>query len=183
MKHEGKQVRFQFLSVLSHELKAPLTAVEGYLTMIKERQLGNTLEDYDEAIERSLKRLQGMRNLILNLLDLTKLNPESQVKKNSNTNLVEIIKTSIDTMMPFAIQKDVKITLQAPEKVVKYLDPEEMEIIFNNLISNAIKYNKTGGTIEINLIEESGKPLLRLKIVALALTKKICESFSKILCE
>ncbi|HPW42751.1 MAG TPA: hybrid sensor histidine kinase/response regulator [Bacteroidales bacterium] len=163
MKHEGKQVRFQFLSVLSHELKAPLTAVEGYLTMIKERQLGNTLEDYDEAIERSLKRLQGMRNLILNLLDLTKIESGKPSQKIQNTNLVEIIKTSIDTMMPFAIQKDVKITLQAPEKVVKYLDPEEMEIIFNNLISNAIKYNKTGGTIEINLTEESGKTIIKVK--------------------
>jgi len=38
-----------------------------------------------------------------------------------------------------------------------------MEIIFNNLISNAIKYNKTGGTIEINLIEESGKTIIKVK--------------------
>ncbi len=157
MKHEGKQVRFQFLSVLSHELKAPLTAVEGYLTMIKERQLGHSIEDYNEVVERSLKRLQGMRNLILDLLDLTKIESGKPSQKIQNTNLTDIIRTSIDSMMPFAIQKEVEISLYAPEKVNKYLDPEEIEIVFNNLISNAIKYNKTGGSVDITVSEEDQK--------------------------
>ena len=73
MAPKDKQVRFQFLSVLSHELKAPLNAVEGYLNMVKERQLGTNLNDYNELIDRSLKRLHGMRSLILDLLDLSKI--------------------------------------------------------------------------------------------------------------
>ncbi|MCK7530532.1 MAG: hypothetical protein MZV63_05545 [Marinilabiliales bacterium] len=43
LKVEGKKVRFQFLSVLSHELKAPLNAIEGYLRMMQERQLGDSI--------------------------------------------------------------------------------------------------------------------------------------------
>jgi signal transduction histidine kinase len=58
-------------------------------------------------------------------------------------------------MMPYAIQKDVEISLNAPEKLMKYVDPDEIEIIFNNLISNAIKYNKDGGTVEIDMYEDT----------------------------
>jgi len=163
MKDEGKQVRFQFLSVLSHELKAPLNAVEGYLNMIKERQLGNTLDDYNEVVERSIKRLQSMRNLILDLLDLTKIESGKPSQKKQNINLTDIIRSSIDTNMPFAIQKEVEISLSAPETVIRFLDPEEFEIIFNNLISNAIKYNKPEGKVNIILEETQGKTLISVE--------------------
>jgi signal transduction histidine kinase len=155
MKNEGKQVRFQFLSVLSHELKAPLNAVEGYLGIMKERQLGLNFDDYNEVIERSLKRLSGMRNLIMDLLDLTKIESGKANQKIEHCDLVNIARGSIDIMMPYAIQKDVEISLNAPEKLMKYVDPDEIEIIFNNLISNAIKYNKDGGTVEIDIYEDT----------------------------
>jgi two-component system, sensor histidine kinase and response regulator len=76
---EGKQIRFQFLSVLSHELKTPLNAIEGYLRILQERQAGNDLDAYDKIIDRSLIRVKGMRNLIMDMLDLTKI--ESGKKK------------------------------------------------------------------------------------------------------
>jgi len=155
MKNEGKQVRFQFLSVLSHELKAPLNAVEGYLGIMKERQLGPNFDDYNEVIDRSLKRLSGMRNLIMDLLDLTKIESGKASQKIEHCDLVNIARGSIDIMMPYAIQKDVEISLNAPEKLMKYVDPDEIEIIFNNLISNAIKYNKDGGTVEIDMYEDT----------------------------
>lgn len=155
MKNEGKQVRFQFLSVLSHELKAPLNAVEGYLGIMKERQLGPNFDDYNEVIDRSIKRLHGMRNLIMDLLDLTKIESGKANQKIEHCDLVNIVRGSIDIMMPYAIQKDVEISLNAPEKLMKYVDPDEIEIIFNNLISNAIKYNKDGGTVEIDIYEDT----------------------------
>ena len=70
---EGKQIRFQFMSVLSHELKAPLNAIEGYLRMIGEKQMGDNVDSYKEMIDRSLERIKGMRQLILDMLDLTRL--------------------------------------------------------------------------------------------------------------
>ena len=73
MNEEGKKIRYQFLSVLSHELKAPLNALEGYLRMMQEKQAGDRIDDYATPIERSLQRVQGMRNLIMDLLDFTNL--------------------------------------------------------------------------------------------------------------
>ena len=163
MKQEGKQVRFQFLSVLSHELKAPLNAVEGYLKMVKDRQLGPSIDDYNEVVDRSLKRIQGMRNLILDLLDLTKIESGKSNKKVERTDLVSTARNAIDIMMPFAIQKEVTVNLNVPESEIIFTDPEEMEIILNNLVSNAIKYNKDQGSVDIDIEKKMDGIEIRVK--------------------
>lgn len=153
MQATGKQIRFQFLSVLSHELKAPLNAIEGYLKMMQERQLGDKIDDYDQVIDRSLKRIKAMRNLIFDLLDMTRIESGQKEKDLKPLNLVDVARTSIDTAKPMAIQKEVKMKLHAPASVSFTGDAGEMEIIFNNLVSNAVKYNREGGSVDITLTE------------------------------
>ena len=145
----GKAIRFQFLSVLSHELKAPLNAIDGYIKIIKERQFGEQVEAYDEMLDRSLERIRGMRQLILDLLDFTKIESGKPTQKFAVVELRKIAQISVDTLRPYAIQKDVDIYLNAREEITTQADPGEIEIIFNNLISNAVKYNRTGGRVDV----------------------------------
>ena len=65
---EKRRVRFEFIRVLGHELKAPLNAVAGYLDILRSHQLGDSLAAYDELVARSLTRMDGMRKLIADLL-------------------------------------------------------------------------------------------------------------------
>lgn len=160
---EGKQIRFQFLSVLSHELKTPLNAIEGYLRIIKERQAGNDLDSYEKIIERSLVRVKGMRNLILDLLDLTKIESGKKKREVVPVNIAEIARVSIDTMGPISIQKDVRIFLQSPDEVLFDADQEEVEIIFNNLLSNAIKYNIEGGRVDCIIEDKQDNLVITIK--------------------
>lgn len=149
---EGKQIRFQFLSVLSHELKSPINAIEGYLRIMQDRQAGNNLEDYDVMINRSLERIKGMRSLIMDMLDLTKLETGKKSREIVKTDLVEIAQLAMDTMSPMAIQKNIKLYLDSDQPQVYFnADREEMEIIFNNLISNAVKYNKEEGNVRCQI--------------------------------
>ncbi len=148
---EGRQVRFQFLSVLSHELKAPLNAVEGYLQLMQDRKMGDSIHEYQDIIDRSLHRLQGMRNLILDLLDITRIESGKKKRKMEPVLLCELAQQCIDAFQPLAIQKDVDVYLNCSEKARVTVDRQEMEIILNNLISNAIKYNKQGGRVDVNL--------------------------------
>lgn len=158
MQEEGKQIRFQFLSVLSHELKSPINAVEGYLKMMQEKQFGDKVEDYDRMIDRSLTRLKGMRNLIMDLLDLTKIESGKKERKMRDVNLAEIAKMAMDTMEPYAIQRSVKMKLDVQGDPQLLADANEMEIVFNNLISNAVKYNKDGGKVQVCICDR-GKDL------------------------
>jgi len=147
MKKEGKQVRFQFLSVLSHELKSPINAIQGYLELMKDKQLGNNVDDYMEMIERSIARADGMKRLIMDLLDFTKIRFEKSEKKIKNVNLKQVAMLAVDSTRPLAIHKDVNIKLDLDEDIIIKADPDDIEIIFNNLISNAVKYNKNGGEV------------------------------------
>jgi hypothetical protein len=149
MNEEGKKIRYQFLSVLSHELKAPLNAIEGYLRMMQEKQSGDRIEDYTTPIERSLQRIQGMRNLIMDLLDLTKIRLERKEEKIEEVHLSNIASNSIITVRPYAIQMEISIKLTIKSDAVIMADPTDMEIIFNNLISNSVKYNRRQGKSEI----------------------------------
>jgi signal transduction histidine kinase len=151
MNQEGKKIRYQFLSVLSHELKAPLNAIEGYLRMMQEKQCGELVDDYATPIERSMQRVQGMRNLIMDLLDFTKLRLERKDEKIEEVNLQEIATSAIVTVQPYAIQMDVTINLDVRSDAVIMADPADMEIVFNNLLSNAVKYNKLGGKVDITI--------------------------------
>lgn len=143
----GKQIRFQFLSVLSHELKSPINAVEGYLRVMKERQVGDNLDDYDTMLDRSLERIKGMRTLIMDLLDFTRIESGKRQREVKVVDLTEIARTAIDSMSPYAIQKNVKVHLDAQGQYMINADFEEIEIILNNLISNAIKYNRNDGNV------------------------------------
>jgi len=151
MKAEGKKIRYQFLSVLSHELKAPLNAIEGYLNIMKEKQAGTDITAYETMIERALERVEGMRNLTMDLLDFTKIRLDSRKDKIKMVNLRETAKMSISTVKPYAIQKNISIKLETDEKIEFEADPYDMEIIFNNLLSNAVKYNRDNGKVTINI--------------------------------
>ncbi|MFO7614950.1 MAG: hybrid sensor histidine kinase/response regulator [Bacteroidales bacterium] len=172
MNKEGKQVRFQFLSVLSHELKSPINAVEGYLRIMKERQVGDSLADYDTMIDRSLERIKGMRNLIMDLMDLTRLESGKKVREIRKVDLNQVARIAMDTMEPIAIQKNVKMYLDAPENIFFQADPDEMEIILNNLVSNAVKYNREGGSVHVTLKMSNSHTIITVEDTGIGMTEE-----------
>lgn len=176
MKQEGKKIRYQFLSVLSHELKAPLNALEGYLRMMQSKQAGELIDDYATPIERSLQRIQGMRNLIMDLLDFTKIRLERKEEKIEEVNLAEVAGNAIVTVQPYAIQMDVTINLDVRTDVVIMADPGDIEIVFNNLISNAVKYNKAGGKAEITIDCSDNDAILIFTDTGIGITKNDTEN-------
>ncbi len=176
LNEDGKRIRFQFLSVLSHELKAPLNALEGYLKMMQEKQAGERIDDYASHIERCLQRILGMRNLIMDLLDFTKIQLERKEEKIQEVNLKEVASAAMATIQPYAIQMEVNIYLDAGPDVIIMADPANMEIIFNNLISNAVKYNKFGGKVDISIDSSGTDAIIIFSDTGIGITKTDTEN-------
>ena len=168
----GKQVRYQFLSYLSHELKAPLNALEGYLTMMEKKQMGNEIEKYAQMIDRSLLRVKGMRELIMDMLDLTKLQSPASAHNFEQVELVKLARNSIDTIKPYSIQKDIKIIFETKNEINFMAVPEDMEIIFNNLLSNAVKYNKDKGVVDFKILQEDDKIIIKVTDTGIGLSNE-----------
>ncbi|MDQ1332409.1 MAG: two-component system, sensor histidine kinase and response regulator [Bacteroidota bacterium] len=176
LNEDAKKIRYQFLSVLSHELKAPLNALEGYLRMMQEKQAGDRIDDYATHIDRSLQRIQGMRNLIMDLLDFTKIRLERKEEKITEVNLAEVASGAIVTVQPYAIQMDVNINFEIRSDAIIMADPADMEIIFNNLISNAVKYNKFGGRADIIIDSSETEAILIFSDTGIGITKTDSEN-------
>jgi len=180
---EGKEIRYQFLSVLSHELKAPLNAIEGYLKIMQERQAGDKMDDYEQMIDRSLHRINGMRNLIMDLLDLTKIKLEKKTDKFQLVKVSEIAQNAIEAINPYAIQKDVEIILHDNDVEIN-IDPGDLEIVFNNLISNAVKYNKQNGRVDVFIDKKDNLLIIKIKDTGIGLSedeiKNLFEEFFRV---
>ena len=159
MKKGDDSMRHQFISVLSHELKSPINAIEGYLQIMNDRQAGRHLDDYQVMIERSLERLRGMRSLIHDLLDLTRLESKRE-KELTPVDLSEILRLARDTHEPLARQLQVKINVIEEEGIYVKADRSDVEIICNNLISNAVKYNRPGGEVSAVIEHRQGDVIL-----------------------
>ncbi len=153
MKAEDKKIRFKFLSVLSHELKSPINAVEGYLRIMKDKQAGDEIVAYEKMINRSLERIKSMRSLIMDMLDFTRMESGKKVRNIEPIDIVQIARVALDSIEPAAKQKNIKTTLYFPEELIVNGDAGEIEIILNNLLSNAVKYNKENGEIFFTIKE------------------------------
>lgn len=148
---EKRQVRFQFISVLAHELKAPIGAIEGYLHLIQDRTAGDNFDAYNPMIDRSIVRLDGMRKLIADLLDLTRLESGAKSRELSEVDVVALAKDSIETYNTQATGRGITVELHADDSLMLLGDTGEIQIILNNLISNAVKYNRDDGRVDVTI--------------------------------
>ncbi len=153
---EKRRVRFEFIRVLGHELKAPLNAVVGYLDMLQSHQLGDNLAAYDELVTRSQARMDGMRKLIADLLDLTQIESGEKHRELAEVDLAAAAASAIEAVAAQVAQRGITVALHCAGPLAILADAREIEIIFNNLLTNAIKYNRDGGRVDITL-QRTGK--------------------------
>ncbi len=171
---EKRQVRFQFISVLAHELKAPLGAVEGYLHVMQDRSAGDDPAVYDQIIERCLVRTTFMRKMIVDLLDLTRIESGQKKREFAEVDLCDTARTSIDTVLPDAQARGITIALNAEGPIPFLADRSEMEIVFNNLVSNAVKYNRDHGKVDVAITPGEDGVTIAVSDTGIGMTEEEC---------
>ena len=184
LQDEKKKVRFQFISVLGHELKAPLNAIDGYLYMVKDRVAGEEVVSYDKMIDRCQNRIGDMRKLVADLLEMTKIESGQRKREFENLDVCAVAQESIETMLPDAQKRNIVINTHYNAPVMMVADIEEIQMILNNLISNAVKYNKDDGTVDISISDANGKISIEVKDSGIGLSQeesaKLFKDFARI---
>jgi signal transduction histidine kinase/FixJ family two-component response regulator len=154
---ELDKMKSEFIAMVTHELRAPLAAVEQQLTVILNRMAGDVTEKQEQLLSRAKQRTNGLLDLIKDLLDLSKIEAGKMVQYKEPLLLQEVIQRVVDLMKAEAENKKIDLQFSIPPKVsLINADRNSMEGIFTNLISNAIKYTPEGGKIWVALGEESG---------------------------
>lgn len=158
-----KRIRFEFLTVLAHELKAPLGAVEGYLRLLQEGIASDKPEQVARIVDRSLIRLEGMRKLIYDLLDLTRIESGTKQRMLSPVDVQAAALKVVETFEAQAGEKGVALAVECSGDPVMQGEEGELEIMLNNLVSNAIKYNRESGRVDLVLTGDEGFVTVQVK--------------------
>jgi PAS domain S-box-containing protein len=147
-----EQLKSQFVSMVSHELKAPVAAVYGFLNLFTDESIKLTPEQQKDYLLRSQTRLDGLLKMVNDLLDISRMEMKS-VKREIKQVCVEEVVNSILELFQVEINKkriSVSLNLKSKSACIK-ADYDEITRLFTNLISNAIKYNKEGGSVSISV--------------------------------
>lgn len=136
-----------FVANVSHELKTPLTVLQGYIETLQ------SFPDLDPRLERPIDQMasqsQRMAFLVTDLLYLSKLENTDNQRRTENINITHLTNEIIDSVQPLLKQKRHKINLQLDHTLGINGVREELHSAFSNLIQNAISYTPEGGILEI----------------------------------
>jgi signal transduction histidine kinase len=142
----------EFLSIISHEFKTPLTVINSAvqtMELICKDELSIKGKDFIKKIKQNAFR---QLRLVNNLLDITRANAGQIKIHKCSVNIVSYTKSIVDSVNIYALQKELEIKYIATiKKKFMYLDEEKYERIILNLISNAIKFTPKGESITVKL--------------------------------
>ena len=142
----ANRAKDQFLATVSHELRTPLNAILGWCVMLAERR-GESPERGLEVIQRNA---QALLKLVEELLDTARVTADTLSIQPSPLNLTDVIGSAVDTLKPAADAKGVVLRAIIPEASIPILgDPDRLQQVFLNVLSNALKFTDAGGAIEV----------------------------------
>ncbi len=181
---EKRRIRFDFIRVLGHELKSPLAAIESYLDLLKNRVAGDQLDKYDHIVVRSLARAAGMRKLIADLLDMTRIESGQKVREFSEVDVADCARAALDSVRLRAEERGIRLDLNTSGPLTLHADRGEIEIVLNNLVSNAVKYNRDNGEVEVRLSGDNDWITVAVRDTGIGLTPeekdKLFKDFARI---
>ena len=144
------QLRSEFVSNVTHELKTPLTSIYMFAESILLDRV-KTKSDQKEYLGIILKETERLKRLINNILDFSKREKGKLVYNFIEVNISELIKSAINDLDYWTIEKKFKVTTTIEEDITGLADPDALKQAIINLLSNAIKYSRDRKEINIKL--------------------------------
>jgi signal transduction histidine kinase len=176
----------EFVSIASHQLRSPLTAIKGYASMLIEGSYGNTEPKVKEAIERVFQSAQNLMGIVDDLLNITRLEQGRMEYVFEKVDLSALTKEIVDSLFPNALNKKLKLTFENNKAENYSVNADLLKIrqVILNLVDNAIKYTKEG-SVEVNVSKVNGGKVVRVAVtdsgvgITPELRSRLFEKFSR----
>lgn len=148
-----EQMKTEFVSLAAHQLRTPLSAIKWTLKMLLDGDLGKINKRQKGFIEKTYQSNERMIELINDLLSITRIEEGRYILKTALTDLAELAADSVHSRTQEMKKKKLRLVFQKPkEKLPRVnMDEEKIKLVVDNLIDNAIKYTRPGGTVTISL--------------------------------
>lgn len=159
-----EKVKSQFVSMVAHELKTPVSAVLGFLKIILDESINITEEKSNEFLDRSVSRLNGLLALVNDLLDISRMELGTKQREIIEIDLNDLITKSLEFLEFKLEEKGIEVEKNIEEELPHIkADYDEINRLFTNLLSNAIKYNKENGKILIDINKSKNYIIAQIK--------------------
>lgn len=150
------QERAQFVQIVTHELRAPVSGAQSLLRVMLRGLAGEVSPQQQDILGRLSRRLDILMSLINDLLDLAASKTTALKEPLYPVSLIPVIQQVVDHLKDEARAKDVTLHFDAPSQTFQVSATEQgLSRIFTNLIGNAIKYTLSGGTVAVVAVEQA----------------------------
>jgi signal transduction histidine kinase len=154
---QAEKTKNELITNVAHDLRTPLTAIIGYIGLVKEGKFHN-LEQMQRYATIAYNKTEKLQHLIEDLFEYTKLSNQEVELKKSFVSLGSLLHQLVQELSPLAEEKDIKIKLVImPTETTLFADITKLTRVFENLIENAIKYTIPTSLVYILLEEEKGQ--------------------------
>jgi two-component system phosphate regulon sensor histidine kinase PhoR len=145
---EMDRMKSDFVAMVSHELRSPLSVVHQQLEVIRRGMVGTTSEKQQTILQRTQERVQGLIDLINDLLDLARIEAGCVVARREPLTLGPLVEKTVNSYHDMAVQSGLNVICETDAELPTVVgDPDALEGVFVNLLSNAIAYTPRDGTI------------------------------------
>ncbi|HYL95552.1 MAG TPA: ATP-binding protein, partial [Terriglobales bacterium] len=149
----------QFLGNAAHELKTPVAILKSTLQFLTQKP--RTAEEYRAGVEQSLQDLQRLEELLQWMLRLARAEQWAQGAQRRDLQLVDISDTceaAIDRLRVLAQARRTSIRLSSDRPALLRADPEDLQLVWVNLLENAVRYSPEGASVEVSVSSNNGGP-------------------------
>lgn len=152
------EMKTEFMFVVVHQLRTPLSAMKWSLKMFMDGDLGSLTSEQADFIKKSYSTNERMIRLVSNLLDVSRIEENKFNYVFAPSNLSDLVKRVVDDFSQRAQEKQISLTYNPPVKPLSLIkiDSDKLYMALSNIVENSIDYTLKGGWVNVSLVEESG---------------------------
>lgn len=162
--------RNRLFSIIAHDLRSPLTSINGYLELLTSGVLNN--EERAEMEGHLLNLSTHTSEMLNNLLRWSKNQLEGNKLTLQTLNVANTLRNTIDIQKSIASNKEILLLVNIPENITFYADSDHIDVVVRNLLSNALKFTNSDGVVEIKAEKEKGNTIITIKDNGIGISEK-----------
>ena len=170
---EANRMKSEFVSIVSHQLRSPLSNLRWALELLMSGKLGKIEEKQTEYFKIIKENSNRMTELIKDLLIVSRIETAKLLIKKMEFSLEDLVKELIKEFTPFARASNVEIKFRAKENLPKiFADQSQIRLVIENFLDNAIRYIKGIGVVEIKIESQEKNIYFEIKDTGVGIPKE-----------
>jgi signal transduction histidine kinase len=172
------QLKSEFLSLASHQLRGPLTAIKGYASEIIEGDFGPVPKNLENPVKTIFQSCDSLTDLVEDFLNISRIEQGRMKYEMTRFDFVELVNQVVNEIKPNIDNKGLELKTNMESQVFIFADKLKMKQIIGNLIDNSIKYTPKG-SIFVSVFKKDNKAVLSIKDTGVGVKKETIEHLFK----